>query len=313
MDEFYDFEAAKKGLVELATQREGEIYNALATTKMMGYSVQQFYNPTTWRIVKESDNPTAREECVLRLHGILSELDLPPVSRQSLQPKKQLPHLRQQVGITLLDSKLETSYMDKLLVVYHFLCRAHRNGFVAKWGPSEFRDYVQLNAHSRYFTSGNYAKFTESVPFRPMVDPDNALSNVSGTDLVHGTDNVVDYLRLVRETGQIYYEETNPASFRVGDIVELEISPMALGVKGNSEAKFTLILRSIIMLDDSHSIHATFARAKASMPRLVPAIKLIRKTASDEKEERDVIIARRGVALLNIERQGDESDMNITN
>lgn len=69
-----------------------------------------------------------------------------------------------------------------------------------KWSPSEFREYIQLDAHARYFTAGNYARLADSVPFRPMVDPDGTLANVLRPDLVHGTDNSVDYLKLVRDT-----------------------------------------------------------------------------------------------------------------
>lgn len=51
---------------------------------MAGYTVQRFDNPTTWRIVKDLQDPNAREELFLRVQGILTETELPPVEPNRL-------------------------------------------------------------------------------------------------------------------------------------------------------------------------------------------------------------------------------------
>lgn len=47
------------------------------------------------------------------------------------------------------------------------------------------------------------------------------------------------------------------------------------------------------------------------MVRTKPTLKLVRKLATEEDEEREVVIARRGVASMNLVTREEENSMNV--
>ena len=113
----------------------------------------------------------------------------------------------------------------------------------------------------------------EPIPISPLVDPHGILENLKKDAFLHGEENQVYYYRVNENTsrGIKRYEKhvwdleitmlikksvetVNPQIFRVGDIVEAQVSFIAVPLKDNKH-KMIVVLRSIALLD------ATFSQA----------------------------------------------------
>jgi hypothetical protein len=131
-----------------------------------------------------------------------------------------------------------------------------------------------FEASNRYFTSKRDAPDMVPVPIPPSIDPHGILENLKKGGFIYGEENEVYYYRAHETTSsgtkryEIYIpkdtalmkepksvETVNPQIFRVGDIVEAQVSFIVVPLK-DKKYKMIVVLRSIALLD------ATFSQAR---------------------------------------------------
>ena len=112
----------------------------------------------------------------------------------------------------------------------------------------------------------------EPVPIPPLIDPRGILEGLKKDEFLHGEENQVYYYRvhestlratkryemhipdnrsqMLTETKSV--ETVNPQIFRVGDIVEAQVSFIAVPLK-DRKYKMIVVLRSIALLNANFS------------------------------------------------------------
>jgi len=125
---------------------------------------------------------------------------------------------------------------------------------------------------NRYLTPlKDMSALVESVPFHKGVDPRNILRDMAKNNHIHTEDNYVGYFSMHRDSnGQrrsitklskvdkrnsllfwIHrFQACEPQVFRVGDIVQVQLSFVVIPVKGGRRKMLT-VLRSLALLDES--------------------------------------------------------------
>lgn len=63
-------------------------------------------------------------------------------------------------------------------------------------------DYA-IDVHARYFTERRYAPNVRHTPFPEDIDPLHILETLRGADFIHGPDNEVQYLKMVRDESDV--------------------------------------------------------------------------------------------------------------
>ena len=126
-----------------------------------------------------------------------------------------------------------------------------------------------LSTSNRYFTHKRDVGRASQVAFGDGVDPNGILRKMAGTDYIHTDKNAVNYYRILlgsdgtktcipckhecpsTMTDQIIrHSSITPQSFHTGDLVELEVSFMAVPLAGEGQrVKMVTVLRSITLLD----------------------------------------------------------------
>uniref|UniRef100_A0A8H7XQ94 Uncharacterized protein n=1 Tax=Psilocybe cubensis TaxID=181762 RepID=A0A8H7XQ94_PSICU len=174
----------------------------------------------------------AMDEVIFRLQGIVSDKMLPPMAKPASTVKQQ-PYLRTAIAITGLGDIVFNKVMEKLEEVFLRFANNFPADSVSGYDPVLHKDtgFNVFHAHSQYFTKVSaYQDKSDNIGFHPLVDPDN-----------------------------VYYSY-NPASIRIGDIVEISVAFVTFPAQGN-KYKFVVALRGILVLDQE-------AREKADILRM---------------------------------------------
>ena len=130
---------------------------------------------------------------------------------------------------------------------------------------------IIFEASNRYFTPKRDAPDMEPVPISPLIDPRGILENLKKEVFLHGEENQVYYYQAQESAlkgtkryemqlsgdkshadEQQRMETANPQIFRVGDIVEAQVSFIVAPMKANKH-KMIVVLRSIALLDGTFS------------------------------------------------------------
>ncbi|KAL0946069.1 hypothetical protein HGRIS_012342 [Hohenbuehelia grisea] len=94
----------------------------------------------------------------------------------------------------------------------------------------------------------------EALTFGKDVDPRGILQGLCGSELMHLEDNVVRYFE--RKNGRAIftpsssYSPVSPSKFRIGDVVEAQMSFTMFPIK-DGQYKMQIILRGVTILDSS--------------------------------------------------------------
>ncbi|TFK45248.1 hypothetical protein OE88DRAFT_1640182, partial [Heliocybe sulcata] len=194
------------------------------------------------------------EEFNLRAVGMLCAKDLPP----QLEPinfkhayKKQF--LTQSVKISGLSSEPFQRILQGIAVIHQHMSRSFKDGTMQDWTPSEFQGHPTIDVASRYFTPTRDLGISLRVPFDSHVDLKKILTKLVDDKWVHTPDNVVEYCQVIRnEGGKLKYVNCDPAVFRIGDIVEVDIGFIAIPIASN-QVRLSLMLCSLSLLDATYS------------------------------------------------------------
>ncbi|KAH9477748.1 hypothetical protein JR316_0009975 [Psilocybe cubensis] len=168
----------------------------------------------------------AMDEVIFRLQGIVSDKMLPPMAKPASTVKQQ-PYLRTTIAITGLGDIVFNKVMEKLEEVFLRFANNFPADSVSGYDPVLYKD----------------------TGFHPLVDPDNVLASMVGDSFIHAIDNKVQFLcREILPDGTARYYSYNPASIRIGDIVEISVAFVAFPAQGN-KYKFVVALCGILVLD----------------------------------------------------------------
>ncbi|KAF8575675.1 hypothetical protein K439DRAFT_1623415 [Ramaria rubella] len=159
----------------------------------------------------------------------------------------------QYVTITGLDN---ISFLNSVRVIYalHDLLGKHfKDGAVDEWTSSTYHNKPSVSFSSRYLSPKAHG---DAVSINKLVDPLGLFDNCDD-QLVHNNSNVVNYYRCTLDTtiedesGQFIYECVDPAIFRLGHIVELQVAFYLCPSKAKAHWFFSLTICSISLIDNS--------------------------------------------------------------
>ncbi|PBK83795.1 hypothetical protein ARMGADRAFT_944439 [Armillaria gallica] len=196
-------------------------------------------NNQTWQMV-ETDSENQLEEMVFTLQGIVAKKDLPPVNNVPLRDN--YGFLQQNVRLTGLGCQPFKETADTILEAQLVFKRQFLEGIFQKWTPDNTDNNISINISNRYLKKASFEK---------GVDPKGILAAAcTKKNLIHTEDNKVQFFTSsIDEEGERQFDTTEPQIFRPGNIVEIQLSIMAVAMK-NSQKKIKLKLRSVALIDE---------------------------------------------------------------
>ncbi|KAJ7695921.1 hypothetical protein B0H17DRAFT_865701, partial [Mycena rosella] len=155
----------------------------------------------------------------------------------------------QQVTITGLGGELFDKGLRNLQEINGMFDRYFLQDAMTKWTNAELDGHLVMNAGNRFFTSLDNEPGARHVSFGAGVDPLGVLQTVVGNRMVHAAENVVSYFK---QTNKYIYDTAFPGNFRVGDMVEVEVSVIAFKSR-NKMIKMHCNLRVLTLIDGIYS------------------------------------------------------------
>lgn len=110
--------------------------------------------------------------------------------------------LRQFVRLTGLGIPSFDDYLESLERVKSKF--THKAGFGMLDTPGEalYEGHRAIDLHTRYLTERRLVEGERHIPFPPDIDPNQALEEVRGGNLIRVEDNVVQYMKKISNVGQ---------------------------------------------------------------------------------------------------------------
>ncbi|KAJ7733302.1 hypothetical protein B0H16DRAFT_1468139 [Mycena metata] len=272
MDRFYDKVGASAKLEEIAaarrkalTSRKDAVIVHLADIELQDVKVQQLIQGRrNWRLCIPDEDGEVNDELVVRLQGIMFKNGLVPRNVQACAANK--AHLlTQHIEICGLDTATFTDSVAKLHTVHERFAQQLAGVEVA---PIVDRDVVSTDkfvASNRIFSLKSDVPNEQDNMFEDGVDAAGLLKKIQPTDFIHAPENIVKYFRArAKAEGGTSYLPFYPGGFQVGDIVELQVSFVAMAT-AKSKVKITTRLQAVTLLDSEYSMEASLARSAAAL------------------------------------------------
>ncbi|KAK7037326.1 hypothetical protein VNI00_011317 [Paramarasmius palmivorus] len=213
---------------------------------------------STWRLTPTSQQEESQEEIVFTIHGIILHCELPPILRpfgRSASPR----HIKQRLLLAGFNTDTFTTALIGLDRIDDLLRLNIREDVPHKLN-TQASGQQAIEISNRYFTSKRMAITEEQIEIPTYVDPKGILESIKGENLVHTTENQVEYYQRVTNSNGVHrFINTNPARIHEGDIVEVQFTITLvepnMSRQNDSKLAFTTkpILRSITLLDNSFS------------------------------------------------------------
>lgn len=251
-------------------------------------SVTEVDKPRCWKLTKTNIDDNSQEEVVLRIQGIVCNASLPPVKRPFKIEPKQRRYLKQSLALTGLGGTKFSTMIENIYDIQHIFERSLPHNTMDAWVPSYYETFQALDMGNRYFTDRRDINSDDPISFGTEIDPHNILTNALSNEFVHLLENKVDYYEAQQGTDNIIrYYEINPMKIHPGDVVEVQVSFVAIPLK-QQRYKLLVVLRAITLLDCSPLRNASIARcmSRGAEPRRASQ-SLKRKIGYEEDEEHD--------------------------
>ncbi|KAJ6522935.1 hypothetical protein DFH09DRAFT_1330302 [Mycena vulgaris] len=285
MDTFYDRHGAVDALEALAAVRRESLSKRLDSSviHMADISVDKLKIAETgqqrksWRLCIGNEDDGVSDEIVVRIQGILTKNNLVPKNAQTCGRGKAM-FLSQQAEICGMGTTIFNESMLKIAAVTDYFDQHLSGAELGSIAEVDSSDGRLFSACNRFFTSKSDAPSEQDTEFQNGVDPLNVLRKLKANDLIHAPDNIVN---------KVFYDESVPGAFRPGDIVELQVSFVALKTAGN-KVKVTTRLQAVTLLTNEFTKKAASARAMAQV-RVASRSAVRRKVGyfqEDDDEER---------------------------
>jgi hypothetical protein len=180
------------------------------------YAIVKTNHPTRWRFFSQANDGEAME-IVLRVQGIISKKELPPLNHEkyfmlflyyytivinccliySKKIKQDAKYLRQGVQITGLGSDSFKGCIDGIQAAFTKFSRQFKEDQLQVWRPDSFMTYQAINIYNRYFYPARDIDIHARAPFGDGIDPNNVLSVIGrANSLIHTLDNQVEYFKM---------------------------------------------------------------------------------------------------------------------
>ncbi|KAJ7710926.1 hypothetical protein B0H17DRAFT_1190594 [Mycena rosella] len=259
MDAFYDKHSAAEELEEMTSNRR-EVLGARTNSSIVhladfhadGLLVTEMGDHyKNWCLCMPEDQNGVSDEMVARIQGIMSQNNLVPRNTHTCGARKAM-FLSQQVEICGLGTPTFNEAAGKISSVVdrfeQYLAGAEL-GSIPDTGSNAAKIF---QASNRLFTARSDAPTEQDNSFERGVDPLKVLHKLKGNELIHAPENIVRYYKRGESEGNISYEETVPGSFKTGNIVELQVSFVAIKAAMN-KIKVTTRLQAVMLLSNEFS------------------------------------------------------------
>ncbi|KAJ7259110.1 hypothetical protein B0H12DRAFT_1232096 [Mycena haematopus] len=202
-------------------------------------------------------------EAIFTVVGVLHTKDLPPVNKDKAKGGN-AKNLRQHASVIGYNTAHFERAVENIQELSFNMSRLFGEDDIRSWQPTDTspRNGPSMSANCRYFTLGYGVSEELKTKFDEKTDPHGVLSNVLSDTVSHCFDNNVTYLALVGDS----YQAHDPASFKIGDIVEIGFAlvawKLAQGPQGPTYVS-NLVLRSLTFLDGTYTKESHINKLKA--------------------------------------------------
>ncbi|KAF8871920.1 hypothetical protein BD779DRAFT_1399291, partial [Infundibulicybe gibba] len=194
------------------------------------------------------------EELVVSVQGIIVGRDeLPPFMSKISPNSKHLRYIRQGVSITGLGTTSFANAIENLKKIYVIFSRSI--GSAKLQGGTctlMFGDYPTIESFNRYFTAKKSGHRRQEYALGVDIDPFGTLSSALGAGYYHGEDNIVNYYERTVDNDNSptshRYLPVAPVKMQIGDIVEVQMSLIAVPLRGG-QFKMTSVLRGVTLMN----------------------------------------------------------------
>lgn len=180
-------------------------------------------------------------ELVVRVSGVLAELELPPRCRP-VEPNERI-FLRQHVTLTGHGAPSFTTAIEQLELLTQDFHRFFEPNAWKGWSPTTHDQNPTLDANSRFYTQPRSVPGAVDVPFTKDEDPRGFLEGGKDNNFIHTIDNVVEYWEYSTEKNR--YIEVDPRSFMEGDMVEAHLSFLVIRLSAKRQLNRALSPASV--------------------------------------------------------------------
>ncbi|KAJ7722044.1 hypothetical protein B0H16DRAFT_1699455 [Mycena metata] len=252
MDHFYDRqEAAREESAGRQTNKRTQLESALVTE--CGSCRK------SWKLCMPCDADGVLDEVVFVVQGILSNVNLVPISAGKMEPKKAI-RLGQRAEICGLNSQTFEEALARIAQSQDKFQQYFGGQFAQKMSTQNGHFGRAIATSNRIFTMRADYPNEQSTSFEPGVDPLGALERMTTREIFHGPDNVVKYYRraqnsskeLMLRASEASFSGWYPGGFKIGDIVDLEASLVAVQTMEGG-IKVTCRLHALTLLDNTYS------------------------------------------------------------
>lgn len=234
------------------------------------YQIIQVNGPKTWRLVGAEVNESEREEAVFTLQGVIIMKDLPPVTdKPKLLTNDRYKYLRQSLTLTGFGSPTFNNAVSAAQTIHRLFDRNFAESEMEPWTIATAGEQLSFDMTNRYFTPTKDTPLMQHVPFKNDVDPLGILEGMAQAGYTHGEENEVGYYkRYDKGPDKRAFQEVHPQTFRIGDIVEVQLTFAVVPLKGK-RVKMLSVLRSIVLLDRKFGEAARNANTIPSAPMAI--------------------------------------------
>ncbi|EJD54887.1 hypothetical protein AURDEDRAFT_156666 [Auricularia subglabra TFB-10046 SS5] len=255
----YDFDGANQRVNEFYASFHGKLpeETMLPVDWHQAFDINEeqitckpYGDPPSYRFAAaatQGDDATPKTEITFRMIGIIDAVNLLPIQRRFIQQSR-ISRLEQRVMIHASQSE---AFNDNLQALSGILDQVSSSAPL----PTDTQMCLpnspegSLTFSNRVFSSKSYSHPQPLASITHMMDPLHVLrTTATKQDLVHTTDNVVEYLRFDGSG----YASAPAGGFARGDIVEVHFG-IVLFHSGVANLFAKLVLRSIVSLDQSFS------------------------------------------------------------
>ncbi|KAJ7236471.1 hypothetical protein C8J57DRAFT_1247716 [Mycena rebaudengoi] len=241
MDKFYDLKAAATHIFSRQTGRNIQGRRAALAARaspviqhLSDIDVEMLQvaeagaQKKNWRLCVAEIEPGVLDEVVLRIQGVLTKNNLVPKNVNSI-PQRKRQFLGQHAEICGVNTGTFDACIRNMANINEKF-EQHLCSLTAASTAETTGLFGKLfSASNRLFTLRSEAPTEQDTDFQLGVDPLGLLNRLKTADMIHSPENMVKYYKMCETAnGKISYEETVPGVFKAGDIVEMQVSFVAI-------------------------------------------------------------------------------------
>ncbi|KAJ7793089.1 hypothetical protein B0H13DRAFT_2393789 [Mycena leptocephala] len=235
-----------------------------------------------WHLCIKGEEEDVSDEVIVRIQGVLVKNNLVPKNNKA-------QFLTQAVEVVGLETETFGAALSaipniKIRFSEHLAGVDITNNIVSYGSVGEV-----FPASNRIFTPHQDVPTEQDNHFQEGINPLGYLASLKNRDLIHAPENIIKYYSRVYDSksSEFAYASFVPGGFSVGDIVELQVSFIAMA-SGFNKVKITSRLQALTLLDNSYSKAAGKSQREAMMT--TPSVPAIRRRVGyfqeDQEDER---------------------------